>query len=260
MEIWQAIILGAVQGFAEFLPISSSGHLILLQNWFGIEDNVIFYSVMLHIGTLIPVVVVLWREILCLFKKPFDKFGYLVLATVPAGVAGIIFSKAFDLDALFSKHVWLLAITFLFTAAEMLFSERRAKKVAMDNPINVKTALIMGCGQAIGVLPGVSRSGTTITAGCVAKVDKTENANFTFLMSIPIILAAAALESIEVVSAGTIGDITFLPLLFGILTAMVCGYIAITFMLKIIKNANYKWFGLYLVLMSIATVITAIVG
>lgn len=260
MEIWQAIILGAVQGFAEFLPISSSGHLILLQNWFGIEDNVIFYSVMLHIGTLIPVIVVLWREILELFKKPFNKFWYLVLATIPAGIIGIIFSKAFDLDALFSEHVWLLAITFLFTAVEMFLSELRAKKVAMDNPINVKTALIMGCGQAVGVLPGISRSGTTVASGCLAKVDKTENANFTFLMSIPIILAAAALESIDVVSAGTIGDITFLPLLFGILTAMVCGYIAIKFMLKIIKDANYKWFSLYLVLISVATVITAIVG
>ena len=123
MEIWQAIVLGAVQGFAEFLPVSSSGHLILLQNWFGIKDNVIFYSVMLHLGTLIPVVIVLWKEILGLFKKPFNKFWYLVLATVPAGIVGIIFSKVFDLDAVFTDNVWLLSITFLFTAAEMVFSE-----------------------------------------------------------------------------------------------------------------------------------------
>ena len=158
MEIWQAIILGFVQGFTEFLPVSSSGHLILLQTWFGIEENVIFYSIMLHLGTLIPVVIVLWKQIMELFKKPFNKFWYLVLATVPAGIVGIIFSKVFDLDALFTEHVWLLSITFLITAAEMLFSELRAKKVEMINPINVKTAFIMGCGQAVGVLPGVSRS------------------------------------------------------------------------------------------------------
>ena len=142
MEIWQAIILGFVQGFGEFLPISSSGPLILLQNWFGIEENVVFYSVMLHVGTLIPVIVVLWNEIWALFKKPFNKFGYLVLATIPAGLVGIIFSKVFDLDLLFTENVWLLSITFLFTAAEMLFSEMRAKKVQMINPINTKTAFI----------------------------------------------------------------------------------------------------------------------
>ena len=139
MEIWQAIILGFVQGFTEFLPVSSSGHLILLQNWFGIEENVIFYSIMLHVGTLIPVIVVVWKEIWALFKKPFNKFGCLVLATIPAGIVGIIFSKVFDLDLLFTENVWLLSITFLLTATEMLFSEIRAKKVQMVNPINAKT-------------------------------------------------------------------------------------------------------------------------
>ncbi len=255
MEIWQAIVLGAVQGFAEFLPVSSSGHLILLQNWFGIEDNVIFYSVMLHLGTLIPVILVLWREILALFNKPFNKFWYLVVATIPAGIMGIIFSKVFDLDALFTDHVWLLSITFLFTAAEMLFSEMRAKKVEMLNPINLKTSFIMGCGQAVGVLPGVSRSGSTITAGCLGKVDKNENANFTFLMSIPIILAAVLIESLDLVQSGGGVGIDVLPLLLGILTAMICGYIAIKFMLKIIKKANYKWFSVYLILISITNLI-----
>lgn len=258
MEIWQAIVLGAVQGFAEFLPISSSGHLILLQNWFGIKENVVFYSVMLHLGTLIPVILVLWREILSLFKKPFNKFFYLVLATIPAGILGIVFSKVFDLDALFTDNVWLLSITFLITALEMFYAERRAKKVQMLNPINTKTSFIMGCGQAVGVLPGISRSGTTITAGCIANVDKNHNANFTFLMSIPIILAAVLLESVDVVKSG-VGDISALPLLFGILTSAVCGYIAIKFMLKIIKKANYKWFSLYLVLLSVTNLIVFLV-
>ena len=129
MEIWQAIVLGAVQGFTEFLPVSSSGHLMLLQNWFGIKEA-FFYSVMLHIGTLIPVFIVLWKEIWALFKKPFNKFGYLVIATIPAGVIGIIFTLAFDLDSLFENNIWILSITFLITATELLFAERRSKKVA----------------------------------------------------------------------------------------------------------------------------------
>lgn len=259
MEIWQAIVLGAIQGFAEFLPVSSSGHLILLQHWFGITDNVVFYSIMLHVGTLIPVIIVLWKEIVGLFRRPLNKLGYLIVATVPAGIIGIICSVAFDLDALFEEHVWLLGITFLFTAAEMSFSEWRCKKTEMNNPINLKNAFIMGCGQAVGVFPGISRSGTTISAGVLAKVDRTENANFTFLMSIPIILAAVAMEGLKVVKAGSIVDINVAPLLLGMLTATVTGYIAIKFMLALIKKADYKWFSIYLVGISIATFITAFI-
>lgn len=259
MEIWQAIVLGAVQGFTEFLPVSSSGHLILLQNWFGISQNLVFYSIMLHIGTLIPVIIVLWKEIVKLFKKPLSNLGYLVLATIPAGVVGLVFAFAFDLDELFTQHYWLLAITFMLTATELIFAERMAKKKQMNNGINLKSAFIMGGGQALGVIPGLSRSGTTISAGCLARVEKEKNANFTFLMSIPIIVAAAGMELISGIKDGTLVSVDLLPLIIGVVTAALCGYIAIKFMLKIIKKANYKWFSLYLVGIAIATVVTYLV-
>lgn len=259
MQIWQAIVLGAVQGFSEFLPVSSSGHLILLQHWFGIEEGALFYSVMLHIGTLIPVVIVLWKEIIGLFKKPFNKLFYLILATIPAGVVGLLLHFTVDLDALFAEKIYLIGITFLLTAGELLFAEVYSKKKTLDNPIGVKNALMMGAGQALGVLPGLSRSGTTITFGTISKTEKSENANFTFLMSIPIIIAAALLEGYSCVKEGA-GDISVLPLLIGVLTAALCGYVAIKFMLKIIKKANYKWFSLYLLLISAATFITYSVG
>ncbi len=258
MEIWQAIVLGAVQGFAEFLPISSSGHLMLLQNWFGITENNLFYSIMLHLGTLVPVIVVLWGEIMALFKKPI-KLWYLVLATIPAGIVGVVFALFVDLDGLFASNIWLLSIVFLLTAGEMLFSELYCKKKEMINGINAKSAFIMGCGQALGVVPGLSRSGTTISAGCLAKVKKSKNANFTFLMSIPIILAAALMEVVNGVTKGTLGSIDVVPLLLGVLTAMVCGYIAIKFMMRLIKKANYKWFSVYLVGISIANLIVYLV-
>lgn len=259
MQIWQAIVLGAVQGFSEFLPISSSGHLILLQHWFGIEEGAVFYSVMLHVGTLIPVLIVLWKEILGLFKKPFNKLLYLILATIPAGLVGIILHLTVDLDELFAGKIWLLGITFLLTAGEMLFTEIYSKKTLLNNPIGIKQSLYMGAGQALGVLPGVSRSGTTITFGTLAKTEKGANASFTFLMSVPIIIAAAALEGITCIKEGA-GDISVLPLLLGILTAAVCGYLAINFMMRIIKKANYKWFSLYLILLSAATFITYAAG
>ena len=261
MEIWQSMVLGLVQGIGEFLPISSSGHLMLIQRWFGISgENAFFYSIMLHVGTLIPVIVVLWKEIIKLFKMPMDKFGLLVLATIPAGVMGIIFTKVIDLEMFFDQYIWLLGITFLLTAAELLYSERLCKKAEMINPINVKTSLIMGAGQAFGVIPGLSRSGTTITAGCIGRVDREKNASFTFLMSIPIILAAAGMELLDVIQTpGAMADINVVALLLGMFTAMVSGYISIKFMLKIIKKANYKWFSLYLVLISVATFVTAFV-
>ena len=259
MEIWQAIVLGAVQGFSEFLPVSSSGHLILLQHWFGITEGVLFYSIMLHVGTLIPVIIVLWKEILALFKKPFNKLLYLIVATIPAGILGVVVKLVVDLDAIFSAHIWLLSITFTLTAMELIFAERYSKKVQMLNPINYKSSIIMGAGQGLGIFPGLSRSGTTITFGCIGKVEREQNANFTFLMSIPIIVAAALLEGYDCISSGTIGSIEPMPLILGVLTAALTGYIAITFMLKIIKKANYKWFSLYLVVLSMVNVIVALV-
>ena len=257
MQIWQAIILGAVQGFAEFLPISSSGHLILLQRWFGIKENAFYYSIMLHIGTLVPVFIVFWKQIVELFKRPFNRLGYLILASIPAGVVGGLISFIVDLDSFFVENVWLLSITFLLTAVELYFSEKLCKKRKMLATINSKTSLGMGLGQALAVVPGLSRSGTTISAGCILGVEKGENANFTFLMSISIILAAVFLEVLSGFSTGAVGNVSVIPLLFGVVTSAVCGYIAIKTMLSIVKKANYKWFCIYLILISILTGITS---
>lgn len=255
MQIWQAIVLGAVQGFTEFLPVSSSGHLMLLGHWFGIEGNAFFYTMMLHLGTLIPVVFVLWKEIFSTLKPPFKKFWFWVLATIPAGITGLTVSLL-DVDKVFSENIWLLGITFFITAGELIFAEMYSKKKQMINPINAKTAFIMGCGQAVGVLPGLSRSGNTITGGVLAKVEKNKNASFTFLMSIPVIVIAALLEGVKIVTDGGASSIDVVPLLFGMITAMITGYIAIKFMLGIIRKANYKWFSLYLVLLSISVLVS----
>ncbi len=258
MQIWQAIVLGAIQGLTEFLPVSSSGHLILIQHWFGLKEDALFFSIVLHFGTLVPVVIVLWKEILGLFKKPYKKLLNLIIATIPAGVIGLIFSIIFDLDQLFSNNVWLLGVSFLLTAVELLFCQLFAKKKGSKGKINAKSSLIMGLGQAVGVLPGVSRSGSTVTAGTIAKVKSEENASFTFLMSIPIILAALLIQVVKGFAEEGFERVTLAPLLFGVITAIVTGYIAISFMLKVIKKANYKWFSLYLVFISIATFITAV--
>lgn len=258
MEIYQAIVLGLIQGFAEFLPISSSGHLILVANWFGITENAVFYSIMLHLGTLVPVLIILWKKILGLLRSPFYLLRCLIIATIPAGIIGFGVSMLVDLDALFSQHIYLLSITFFITALKMFASQQLAKQQRKTYKINRKNAFIMGCGQAIGVFPGISRSGSTLFFGYLAKVDNENNAIFTFLMSIPIILSAVLLEGVELALGGSAVSVDFVPLMFGILTAMISGYLSISLMLNVIKKANYKWFCIYLLIIGAVNLIVYI--
>lgn len=256
MEIWQAIILGAVQGFAEFLPVSSSGHLLIMQRWLGITEGGLFFDIMLHIGTLIPVIIVFYKEILELFKKPFDKMLMLIIATIPAAITGM-FLGDFVEGAFYGGDLLaacLLAATFLLTATELFISEWVSKKYDRALPLSYKSSLMMGLAQSVAIVPGLSRSGTVISAGCFAGVERSKNANFAFLMSIPVILGAALVSGVKVIKDGA--TIEVLPLIFGVLTAAITGYIAIKVMLKIIKKANYKWFSLYLVIMAAASVIS----
>ena len=256
MEIWQAIVLGAVQGFAEFLPVSSSGHLILMQRWLGVTEGGLFFDIMLHIGTLIPVFIVFFKEILSIFKKPFNKMLFLIIATIPAALTGMLLGDVVE-GAFYKGNLLsaiLLSATFLITATELFFSEWISKKYDKKLPLSYKSSLVQGLAQGVAIVPGLSRSGTVISSGCFYGLSREENANFTFLMSIPVILGAALVQGLDVIKTGA--QIQILPLVFGMATAMITGYIAIKAMLKVIKKANYKWFSLYLVIMAIASTVS----
>lgn len=253
MNIWQAIVLGLIQGFTEFLPVSSSGHLVLMQRFFDIDPEYsMFLTVMLHIGTLVPVFIVFFKDIVGLFKPPFKMMGFLALASVPAALVGLLLGDW--LDSVFYGGQYLIPC-FLVTAFVLVSAEYVSKKRPLYNDINIKNSALMGLAQAVAVVPGISRSGSTIAMGCFSGVDREKNANFAFLMSIPVILGSAFVESVGVIKAGSIGGIGVWPLLFGILAAAVSGYIAIKVMLRLIKKANFKWFSLYLVLLSIVMLI-----
>ena len=258
MEIWQAIVLGAVQGLAEFLPVSSSGHLILMQRWLGVTEGGLFFDVMLHIGTLIPVFIVFFKQIIGLFRKPFNKLLWLVLASIPAALTGFLLSDYIE-GAFYGGDelaACLLAGTFLLTAAELLASEIVQKKRNLELPLSLKSAAVMGVFQGVAIVPGLSRSGTVISGGCFMGVNREENADFAFLMSIPVILGAALVSGYKAVKGGI--TIEVLPIIAGMVTAAITGYIAIKVMLKVIKKADYKWFSLYLVIMAAASVITKV--
>lgn len=259
MRIWQAIVLGAVQGLTEFLPVSSSGHLLLTERWLGVNaDGGLFFDIMLHLGTLVPVFIVFFKSIKLLFKKPYKRFAYLSVATFPAAVTGFLFQDEIEryykgggvLSAI------LLAVSFCITAAELLFAEKISEKNKNALPLSLKSSIIMGVFQGFAIIPGLSRSGTVITGGTLARLDGDTNAEFAFLMSIPVILGAAAVSGVKAVNTGCV--IEPVPVIFGVITAAITGYIAVNVMLKAVKTAKYKRFSLYLVLLAAASVLTKV--
>ena len=260
MNVWQAILLGAVQGFTEFLPVSSSGHLILVKRWLSLEtDCGLFFDIALHIGTLIPVFILFFKSIKGLFRKPFNKLIYLIVASVPAAVIGVIFGD--KIESLFVSEDLISAITlscaFFFTACELLLAEKISEKNKNTLPLSLKSSIIMGVCQGFAVIPGLSRSGTVITGGTIAKLNAENNAEFAFLMSIPVILGAALFSGVKAITNGE--SINVLPLFAGVITSAVTGYIAISVCLKAVKKSKYKWFSVYLFILAAASVLTKVI-
>lgn len=258
--IWQSIILGTVQGLTEFLPVSSSGHLSLMHRLLGADfgGNQLFVDIMLHLGTLIAVAIVMRKQILALFKKPFKTLIMLIVATIPAALTGFLFSDA--IDGVFNGEGGLLfvGICFVVTALLLLAAEIVSKRRKTLYPFGWRNAIPMGIMQAVALFPGISRSGSTIVAGVVSGGKREEVANFSFLMSIPVILGSALLSGIDLIrepgTASAIGTSGFIGLIFGVVFAAVSGYFAIRVMLKLIAKANYKWFSLYLALLAVVCI------
>lgn len=248
MNIWEAILLGLVQGLTEFLPVSSSGHLVFFQNILGVQGDLLFFDVMLHIGTLVAVFVVFFKDILELFKPPFKTMGLLILATLPAGIVMLLLSD--KIETLFEgQFLW---IGFLITAVMLLITEYVGKKYSKDRPLGWQVSLIMGAAQAVAVVPGISRSGATISGGVYAGAKRETVAKFSFLMSIPVILGSGLVEVIKV------QDWNAIPIscvIAGMVAAAVSGFLAIKLMLKLIQKCNYKWFSLYLTALALLTLL-----
>ena len=253
MSVIEAIILGIVQGLTEFLPVSSSGHLVLLQKIFDIDEPGLFFDTMLHAGTLIAVFAVLWKDIWELLKKPIQKLtGFLILATIPAIIAALLFGN--KIEEVF-KSAKLLGFCFLITTVFLILAEiilRRTSTATDEKPLlkNLNEmkwydALVIGIMQAIAIPPGISRSGATIFGGLFRKLDRDSAARFSFLLSIPVILGAVVLQSKDLVTKGTAEDINVIAVIAGTLTAAIIGYFAVKFMLKIIREKSLLGFAIY---------------
>ena len=247
------VILALVQGLTEFLPVSSSGHLVLLNRFFGIENDFLLLSVVLHVATLVSVIIVLRKEIWYLIKNPFGSLGRkIIFATAPTVLIVLIFKKF--IDSAFSGAY--LPICFMITAFAIVLSEFLSKrKKVLNKDITVKDALLMGIAQGVAVLPGISRSGATICTGLGLGNDREKVAHFSFLMSVPIILASLILEIYEYVSVGQALTIPLFYVLIGFVVALITGVFAIKFMLNIVKKHSMYGFAFYLIGLSFLTLL-----
>ena len=259
MDIIQAIIIGLIQGLTEFLPVSSSAHLLFAQYFLGITEPNLTFDVVLHFGTIIAVIAYFWRDIIQMIisfflslidlvngkfltevrKDPYKKLTWLVIiGIIPVAVVGYVLNDF--IESLF-VGVSIPAFFLLVTGCILYFSQRmNSGEINLKN-MTWKDTLIVGCGQACALLPGLSRSGTTIATGLFLGLDKEFAAKFSFILSIPVILGATAYQLTDV----TTSNIDVLPWIFGFVAAAIAGYLAISFLLKLIKERSLDIFAYY---------------
>lgn len=242
MNTIQAIILGLVQGLTEFLPISSSGHLVLFQKIFGINEPTLIFDTMVHVGTLAAVVTVLWKEIFSLLRKPFQKLTWLLVAgTIPTGIIGIMFKDSFE--AMY-KTGSTLGFEFLATGVIILLAERLNTGRKHVRETSYLDAAFIGIMQGAAIMPAISRSGLTISGALLRNLDREFAARFSFLLSIPAILGAAVFQVKDILEAGS-GSVMSTPIIAGTIAAAVAGYYSIRFMIVLLKKGSMKYFSYY---------------
>ena len=245
MELWQAVVLGIVQGVAEFIPISSSGHLVVLQKLFDIEMPGITFDIVLHLGSLAAIFMVFWRDIAALIRKPFQKMnGLLIVGTLPVVLAGFLLRG--HLERLF-HHAYVLAILFVVTGLMLIVADKLKPGEKTENDITYADAAVVGCMQALGLPPGISRSGATITGALGRGIDRQVAAKFSFLLAIIAIAGAGFLEAVEVAREPEVaGYFEALPLVFGFLASLMASFLAIKLLLKLIGACKLRYFSYYL--------------
>lgn len=273
MDILQAIIIGLVQGLTEFLPVSSSAHLIFAQHILGVGDVGLAFDVLLHLGTLVAVVTYFYNDIINMIKgflmslmdlkegkfipelkkDPYKKLAWLtILATIPVGVVGVLFNDA--VEAMFTG-LTVPAFLLLVTGCLLYISQRMNSGRIDVRKVGLKEALFMGCAQACALLPGLSRSGTTIAAGLFAGLDKEFAAKFSFILSVPAILGAAVFQLKDLSG----GSVELGACIAGFIVAVISGYLAISFLLKIIREKSLDVFAYYCWIVGIVVLVGSLI-
>lgn len=265
MNWFEALVLGLIQGLTEYLPVSSSGHLAIGAHLFGIngEDNLTF-TIMVHVATVLSTLVILWKEIDWILKGLFKfqmneetKYALnIVISMIPVGVVGLFFKD--KVEEVFGSGLLIVGIMLLVTACLLTFSYF-AKPRQKEN-ISPLHAFIIGLGQALAVLPGLSRSGTTIATGLLLGDKKEKMAQFSFLMVIPPILGEALLDLLKGLKGEeALGGFDAFPMIVGFVAAFVSGCLACKWMINIVKKGKLVYFGIYCAIAGAVTIICSII-
>lgn len=267
MNWLEALLLGILQGLTEFLPVSSSGHLTIGQELLNLNtsaaDNLLF-TVTVHAATVLSTIVILWKEIEHLFKGTFfttkwnDEKTYvakILLSCIPVMIVGLFFKE--QVEAIFGSGLLVVGCCLLLTALLLTFAYYA--KPRQKESISYRDAFIIGLGQAIAVLPGLSRSGTTIATGLILGNKKESIAQFSFLMVLIPILGETFLNIIDIIKEpALLGEIGFTPLLIGFLGAFLSGCLACKFMINLVKKGKLIYFAIYCAIVGITTIIFAL--
>ncbi len=266
MEWFEALILGLLQGLTEYLPVSSSGHLAIGSALFGIEgEENLAFTIVVHVATVFSTLVILWKEIDWIFKGLFkfqmnDETRYvinIIISMIPIGIVGVFFKD--EVEAIFSSGLLVVGCCLLLTAVLLTFSYYYKPRQKAE--ISKKDAFIIGLAQACAVLPGLSRSGSTIATGLLLGDDKAKLAQFSFLMVIPPILGEALLDGMKLMKGEAIaGDIPALSLIVGFVAAFVSGCLACKWMINIVKKGKLVYFGIYCAIAGALTLILNLLG
>lgn len=247
----QAVLLGLVQGLTEFLPVSSSGHLVIVQNLLGIDIDMVTFDVFVHVGTLVAVFAAFWHDIWAILKKPFCRFtGLIIVACIPTGLMGLLLDDLFN--RLFSS---LLAVAgaLIITGILLLLSDRYDGNKTIEQ-MTVPDALVVGVLQGVAITPGLSRSGTTIFAALLRGLNRKDAARFSFIVSIPVILGAAVKELLDLGNTVVTGSYWL-----GAAVAAVSGYFAIRFFLRLLEKRNMKYFSFYVWILAAVVLVSSLI-
>ena len=261
-ETIKSLIVGIVQGLTEFLPVSSSGHIVIAQEILGLdfgEDNNLAFAVLLHLATALSTIVVFYKDILDIFKGLFQfkwnketQFALMiVISMIPAALVGMFLKD--QVEEMFN-NLLIVGICLLVTSCLLFFADK-AKKSEKD--VSFGSSLIIGIGQAFAaLLPGLSRSGTTISTSIILGIDKAKAARFSFLMVLPLILGAALKEVLDANKVGaTIGQgVEVLPLVVGFLAAFIAGLFACKWMISIVRRSKLIYFAVYCLIVGVAVI------